>query len=339
MQLASWHTRAPQALVVYRQQVDGIATRAYEEAIAQSSEAKLQRVVDELLLSSVGDQALLRLGEMALERGNYTLARRSWESIHPQLRVFPAAARVLQCAAGCSWWSALRGRDWEPQWAELAATFAQPAGPVHWLAYPDSDIPLASVRARLVLVSLLEGSLEHARDWKRNCCDDSIRTPPERWASGAASWSMCWPSSCSTRRRGRVRRDPPVGRPSPAVRSRNGVAEQGCRHRAAPDLAHVAAATGGSTGSSESGPAARGGVGRRIARLPRGRRRRRGVHLSAGRDPCLASGGRSAALAGAGTAALSRGRHVRRDLSRGVHALAGRDPASVGPCRRAALDV
>ena len=110
MQLASWHARAPQALELYRQQVDGIATRAYEEALEQGSEIKLQRVVDELLLSSVGDQALLRLGELALERGNYTLARRSWESIHPQLRVFPAAARVLQCAAGCSWWSALRGQ-------------------------------------------------------------------------------------------------------------------------------------------------------------------------------------------------------------------------------------
>jgi outer membrane protein assembly factor BamB len=163
MQLASWHARAPQALELYRQQVDGIATRAYEEALEQGSEIKLQRVVDELLLSSVGDQALLRLGELALERGNYTLARRSWESIHPQLRVFPAAARLLQCAAGCSWWSALRARDWEPRWAELAATFTQPAGPVESLACPDSEIPLASVRARLVRVSLLEGSLDRAR--------------------------------------------------------------------------------------------------------------------------------------------------------------------------------
>ena len=163
MQLASWHTRAPQALAIYRQQVEGIAARAYEEAIEQGSEAKLQRVVDELLLSSVGDQALLRLGEMALERGNYTLARRSWESLHPQLRVFPAAAQVLHCVPGCSWWSALRSRDWEPKWAELAATFTQPAGSVDWLACPDSDIPLAAVRARLVLVSVLEGSLERAR--------------------------------------------------------------------------------------------------------------------------------------------------------------------------------
>jgi outer membrane protein assembly factor BamB len=163
MQLASWHVRAPQALALYRQQVETLAARAYEEAIAQGSEGKLQRVADELLMSSVGDQALLRLGEIALERGNYTLARRYWESIHPQLRVFPAAARVLQCAAGGSWWSALRGRNWESRWTQLAATFAEPPGPVPYLAYPDSDIPLSTVRARLVLVSLLEGSLDRAR--------------------------------------------------------------------------------------------------------------------------------------------------------------------------------
>ncbi len=163
MQLASWHARAPQALAIYRQQVEGIAARAYEEAVAERSERKLQRIADELFLSSVGDQALLRLGEMALERGNYTLARRYWESIHPQLRVFPSAARVLQCAAGCSWWSALRGRDWQSRWTELSAAFAEPGGPVPWLSYPDSDIPVSSVRARLALVSLLEGSLERAR--------------------------------------------------------------------------------------------------------------------------------------------------------------------------------
>ncbi|MHB8951419.1 MAG: outer membrane protein assembly factor BamB family protein [Pirellulaceae bacterium] len=162
MQLAAWLSQAPQALVEYRQQVDALATRLYDEAINEGSEAKLQRVVDELMLSSVGDQALLRLGEQALERGNYTLARRSWESIHPQLRVNAAAARLLSCTAGSSWWSALRRHDVDAVWSDLEKTFVQPPGPANWLAYPDSDIPIASVRARLVLASLLEGSLRRA---------------------------------------------------------------------------------------------------------------------------------------------------------------------------------
>ena len=148
LQLAAWHVRVLRRLwrsTVSRWKASRCA--AYEEALAAGSESQLQRVADELMLSSVGDQALLRLGEMALERGNYTLARRHWELLHPHLRVFPAAARVLQCAAGCSWWSALRGRDWPARWTELAAAFAEPGGAVTSLAYPDSDIPLAAVAA------------------------------------------------------------------------------------------------------------------------------------------------------------------------------------------------
>lgn len=163
MQLSAWRWNAPEALAVYRQQVDPLAKRLYDEAIAEGSEAKLQRIVDEMLLSSYGDQAALRLGEMALERGSYDLARRSWESIHPQLRVNGEAARVLHCSVGRSWWSALRGRDWQSQWAALAATFQTTPRDVSWPVCPDSDIPVSAVMARLVLVSLLEGSAARAR--------------------------------------------------------------------------------------------------------------------------------------------------------------------------------
>lgn len=163
-QLASWHVRAPEALAAYRRRVDSVATQWYAEAVAERSEAKLRRVVDELMLSSDGDQALLRLGEMALERGNYTAARDYWERISAGLRVPVAAARLLNCPAGCSWWLALRGRSWEEMWPQLAqaAQAAQVGEPTSWGAYPDSDIPLADVRARLVLVSILEGSRERA---------------------------------------------------------------------------------------------------------------------------------------------------------------------------------
>ena len=288
MQLAAWYSRAPQALVVYRQQVDALATRLYDEAIDEGSEAKLQRVVDELLLSSVGDQALLRLGELALERGNYTLARRSWESIHPQLRVVPAAARVLQCAAGCSWWSALRGRDVESVWPELAATLAQPAGPVNWLAYPDSDIPVASVRARLVLVSLLEGLPNRAR------LEAELLRRLDPDASGSLGWTERLAGGVGDRddpRRGDVARSA-AARCLVDFRRLSG--PQRCRRARsrrgpAPDLANSLAASGGRAGSIGPRSGARGGVGRRTACLPRGRGERRGLHLPAGCDPCLAA--------------------------------------------------
>ncbi len=162
MEMASWHTRAPAALETYRQRVDGLAARWYEEALAARSEVQLQRIVDELLLSSSGDQALLRLGELALERGNYTLARRSWESLSPQLRVPPAVAHLLDVPPGCSWWSALRGRSLDHIWQPVLQALQQPVRDANWLAYPDTEIPLAAVRARLTLVSLLEGSRERA---------------------------------------------------------------------------------------------------------------------------------------------------------------------------------
>ena len=44
------------------------------------------RVVDELFCSTWGDDALLALGELALERADYAAARRSWEQISPLLR-------------------------------------------------------------------------------------------------------------------------------------------------------------------------------------------------------------------------------------------------------------
>ena len=163
MRLSAWRWSAPEALAVYRQQVDPLAKRLYDEAIAEGNEAKLQRLVDEMLLSSYGDQAALRLGEMALERGSYGLARRSWESIHPQLRVSGEAAGVLRCTVGRSWWSALRGRDWQSQWPALAATFQTTPRDVSWPVCPDSDIPVAAVMARLVLTSLLEGAEARAR--------------------------------------------------------------------------------------------------------------------------------------------------------------------------------
>lgn len=163
MRIASWQQRAPAALALYRQQVDDRAARLVRAARAAHDEGQLQQVVDELMLSGSGDEALLLLGEWALEAGDYARARACWETIHPSLRVVPAAGRALGCAAGSSWWLALRGRDLTPLWPALEAALRQPPdGPLPWLAYPDSEIAVGAVRARLVLVSLLEGSYDRA---------------------------------------------------------------------------------------------------------------------------------------------------------------------------------
>jgi len=86
----------------------------------------LLKVVEQAFASSWGDDALAALGEMALESGDCAAARSYWEKIIPA----------------------------EP-----------PAGASKsWLCFPDTDLELAAIRARLVLVSILEGSPRRAAD-------------------------------------------------------------------------------------------------------------------------------------------------------------------------------
>lgn len=106
------------ALKVYRARVDPAAKQWYEQGIAERNSALLQNVVDQAFASSYGDNALLALGEMALEAGDYAAARWAWE------RIVPATL--------------------------------PPGTPRTWPGYPDTDLNLPSVRARLVLVSILE---------------------------------------------------------------------------------------------------------------------------------------------------------------------------------------
>jgi len=116
----------PEALKLYRARVDADARKWYEEGVAKRDRRLLQSVVDQAFAGSWGDDALLALGEMALEKGDYAAARWHWERIVP----------------------------------------ARPPAdtPPTWPGYPDSDLDLASVRARLVLVSILEGSSARARE-------------------------------------------------------------------------------------------------------------------------------------------------------------------------------
>jgi outer membrane protein assembly factor BamB len=108
-----------EALKLYRQRVDPIARKWYEQGMAQRDRAALEKVVDRAFASRYGDKALVALGEMALEAGDFAAARWYWE-------------RILPCTP--------------------------PAGvPRTWPGYPDTDLDLAAIRARLVLVSILEG--------------------------------------------------------------------------------------------------------------------------------------------------------------------------------------
>ena len=111
---------------LYRGRVDPSARKWYEDGIRQRDRRLLEKVVEEAFASSWGDDALYALGEMALESGDYAAARSYWEKI---ISVDP------------------------PDDA-----------PPTWLCFPDTDLDLAAVRARLVLASILEGAVDRARE-------------------------------------------------------------------------------------------------------------------------------------------------------------------------------
>jgi outer membrane protein assembly factor BamB len=118
-------TLPSEALKLYRGRIDPLAQRWYEEGVARRDRHLLQNVLRRAFASSWGDKALLADGELALETGDYTAARNDWE------RIIPATP---------------------------------PPGVANtWNGYPDTRLDLAAVRARLVLVSILDGQIARAR--------------------------------------------------------------------------------------------------------------------------------------------------------------------------------
>ncbi|HWB08064.1 MAG TPA: PQQ-binding-like beta-propeller repeat protein [Pirellulales bacterium] len=133
-----------EALDLYRRRVDPQARRWYEEGVRQRDARRLRDVVEQLFCSSWGDDALLALGDLALEAGNSGMARGYWEKILP-----PAF------------------------WARLAPPVVQTNGSPAWLLYPDTDLDPTAVRARLVLAAVLAGDALAARqsleEFARDC--------------------------------------------------------------------------------------------------------------------------------------------------------------------------
>ncbi len=172
MRLASLYGRSDQALEQYRAQVDSLAESWLREATARDDAGPLRRVIARFFVSSYGDRALYQLGEMKLAQGRFTHARAAWERISPELRIGPELARQAGLFPGLPLWLAHRivptDQTLEASPEEASARILDALPPEGaWLAYPDADLDLADVRARLILVSILEGSLTRAElEWE-----------------------------------------------------------------------------------------------------------------------------------------------------------------------------
>ncbi len=181
-----------EALKLYRSRVDPQARQMFDDAIARNDADGLRSLVEQFFASSSGDNALLALGDMALERGRHGEARAWWEQLietPPQSVTREVFVRVQADEDLSPTQRELLEHWYRPDSAEPPAAYwlrnderlddpARVALIDLWkghqvlptrLAYPSSaqagegQIDLAAVRARLVLASILEGSLLRAR--------------------------------------------------------------------------------------------------------------------------------------------------------------------------------
>lgn len=160
--LAQMARTSPEALALYRSRVDRLAERALKQAVDAKDAALLARVARDYFASSFGDDALWRLGEMTLSRGDYASAREAWERLSPLARTPSTVDPRWPVPPGRPLWLAVRGAKLDERWPQIEAALTQTSANVNWLAYPDSDYALADIRARLVLVSIMEGNRERA---------------------------------------------------------------------------------------------------------------------------------------------------------------------------------
>lgn len=174
-----------EGLELYRGRVDPVARRWYEEGLAARDVSRLAAVTAQFFCSSWGDEALMALGELALERGQPHAARRYWEQIvevpwdQIPAQDFARLREQLQLPADelqtlAHWYrrdeslsdAPYRLRRDEPLNDSDARTlirlgYAAGLPPVR-LAYPRTNLELAAVRARLVLASILSGQRQRA---------------------------------------------------------------------------------------------------------------------------------------------------------------------------------
>lgn len=153
---------AIEALRDYRRRVDPLVRPWYETAMQDRDSGLLERIADRYFLSSYGDDALYALGEIALQRGDHTGARWHWERLAPSLRC-PDSWPLPGAQGGHPLWLALQHANWDEQGAQIKAALRDPPVSSAWPAYPDTDVSLADARARLTLVSILEGSPRRAQ--------------------------------------------------------------------------------------------------------------------------------------------------------------------------------
>ena len=174
-----------EALELYRHRVDPLAEQWYREGLARRGTTRLSEVVEKMFCSSWGDDALWALGEIELEKGNHGAARRAWErlvevpparipaevyvatrqrpGLPPEQAALLDRAYAIESIAAGQFYRLRTDEALDDDTAQALVQFWKSEQvSVPRLAYPGTTFPLADIRARLILVSIMEGSLDRA---------------------------------------------------------------------------------------------------------------------------------------------------------------------------------
>jgi outer membrane protein assembly factor BamB len=172
----------PEALRIYREQVDAQAEEWFAEAQQTHDERPLRRIIDQLYCSSRGDDALRLLGEAALERGDFGAARGYWEQL---LETPPAIVNAEVYAAlendadltadekallkrfyvhrpASKTYRLTTAGSIDPDLMRLAALMRRRGIVGPRLCYPQGESSQADIVARLIFIDILEGSRARA---------------------------------------------------------------------------------------------------------------------------------------------------------------------------------
>ena len=170
---------APETLAAHRVRVDSIARQRLSDAVARRDRDQLEHMLDDAFHSSHGDDALLLLGDWAMERGDFGEARRCFRAIHAGLAWHIGPTKLPL------WIRRQRGEGVASMAKELVGSVSRDA---EQDTYVGSEIPLEQVWARLILVSILAG--------------DTVRANAE-----LAIFSEAWPAARGTvgGRKGRLK--------------------------------------------------------------------------------------------------------------------------------------
>ena len=134
--VAALANEAPAALEHYRRLVDPLAESWFRQGERDGDEGLLRRVVEQAFASHWGDDSLLKLGDLALYRGDYVSARAAWLRIGPSLSVSMATAGHLHAPVGSPLWLPLRRFDFAVHGSELAPLLPRECRGLSWTGYP-----------------------------------------------------------------------------------------------------------------------------------------------------------------------------------------------------------